>query len=222
MFRHVLNFIRTGVLSVPEGFEEIDLMLEEAKYYEIDAMVKAIESLKKQSKCRKRTRVGGGDEGKNKMFCHDLCDVVTVEEVIKGGVVSEICTKGSKSAVLSCLKKLETTMQSDLSNQCKFVEQDKSVRKNYIEMKLKLNAMLKTTDLLAGLLSDGLQLLNCSRAVSNDHGLYTIYLLSNHVFCENNGSHTTHKNTISASSSSSLLQTFPYVSIKREMDDDEN
>jgi len=38
MFRHILNFLRTGSLVVPENFAEIDLLLEEVKFYDIPAL----------------------------------------------------------------------------------------------------------------------------------------------------------------------------------------
>jgi hypothetical protein len=45
MFRHVLNFVRTSRVVLPLGFSELDLLYDEAKYYEIPGMVKAIEEL---------------------------------------------------------------------------------------------------------------------------------------------------------------------------------
>lgn len=42
-FRYVLQFLRSGRLILPEGYEEIEILLEEAKYYELDALVEAIE-----------------------------------------------------------------------------------------------------------------------------------------------------------------------------------
>lgn len=56
MFRHVLNFLRTNHLCVPDGFEEIDLLLEEARFYDIPAMVKSLENLR-------RERGGNGNSG---------------------------------------------------------------------------------------------------------------------------------------------------------------
>lgn len=35
MFRHILNFMRNSKLSLPENFTDIDLLLEEARYFEI-------------------------------------------------------------------------------------------------------------------------------------------------------------------------------------------
>lgn len=35
MFRHILNFMRNSKLSLPDNFTDIDLLLEEAKYFEI-------------------------------------------------------------------------------------------------------------------------------------------------------------------------------------------
>ncbi|CAG0880161.1 unnamed protein product [Cyprideis torosa] len=46
MFRHILNFLRKSKLCLPEGFQEIDMLLEEANFYEISAMVKQLETYK--------------------------------------------------------------------------------------------------------------------------------------------------------------------------------
>ena len=35
MFRHILNFMRTGRPILPENFQYVDLLLEEAKYFEL-------------------------------------------------------------------------------------------------------------------------------------------------------------------------------------------
>jgi len=35
MFRHILNFMRNSKLSLPDNFTDIDLLLEEARYFEI-------------------------------------------------------------------------------------------------------------------------------------------------------------------------------------------
>ncbi|KAK2166597.1 hypothetical protein LSH36_37g02000 [Paralvinella palmiformis] len=43
MFRHVLNFLRTSRLVLPQGFNEFDLLYDEARYYDIPQMVKAVE-----------------------------------------------------------------------------------------------------------------------------------------------------------------------------------
>jgi hypothetical protein len=43
LFRHILNYMRTAQLTLPEKFDEFDSLLNEAKYYEIDALVKHIE-----------------------------------------------------------------------------------------------------------------------------------------------------------------------------------
>lgn len=55
MFRHILNFLRGGVLAVPENFDEIDLLLEEARYFELGPLVRAIENLR-------RTQGGSGGQ----------------------------------------------------------------------------------------------------------------------------------------------------------------
>ncbi|KAG8222664.1 hypothetical protein J437_LFUL003786 [Ladona fulva] len=55
MFRHILNFMRNARLLVPENFADLDLLLEEAKYFEIaptsgpvSPMIRQLEQLKKE------------------------------------------------------------------------------------------------------------------------------------------------------------------------------
>lgn len=52
MFRHVLNFVRNARLLLPDDFADIDLLLEEAKFYEITAMIKALEELRSERQSR--------------------------------------------------------------------------------------------------------------------------------------------------------------------------
>ncbi|XP_031632463.1 BTB/POZ domain-containing protein kctd15 [Contarinia nasturtii] len=47
MFRHILNFMRNSKLLIPDDFADIDLLLEEARYFEIGPMVKQLEQSKK-------------------------------------------------------------------------------------------------------------------------------------------------------------------------------
>jgi hypothetical protein len=35
MFRHILNFMRNSRLLIPENFADLDLLLEEARYFDI-------------------------------------------------------------------------------------------------------------------------------------------------------------------------------------------
>ncbi|XP_037923711.1 BTB/POZ domain-containing protein kctd15-like isoform X2 [Hermetia illucens] len=47
MFRHILNFLRNAKLLISEDFPDFDLLMEEARYFEIDPMVKQLEQMKK-------------------------------------------------------------------------------------------------------------------------------------------------------------------------------
>lgn len=46
MFRHVLNFLRTNTLAVPDQFAELELLYEEARYYDIPALTRQLEALR--------------------------------------------------------------------------------------------------------------------------------------------------------------------------------
>lgn len=47
-FRHVLNFMRTGRLVLPVNFNDFDTLIAEAKFYELDDMVKQLEDARQQ------------------------------------------------------------------------------------------------------------------------------------------------------------------------------
>ncbi|GJQ67744.1 hypothetical protein Trydic_g16552 [Trypoxylus dichotomus] len=47
MFRHILNFMRNSRLLIPDNFNDLDLLLEEARYFEIAPMTRQLEQLKK-------------------------------------------------------------------------------------------------------------------------------------------------------------------------------
>ncbi|KAK5639767.1 hypothetical protein RI129_010578 [Pyrocoelia pectoralis] len=48
MFRHILNFMRNSRLLIPENFSDLDLLLEEARYFDIAPMIRQLEQLKKE------------------------------------------------------------------------------------------------------------------------------------------------------------------------------
>ncbi|XP_058120645.1 BTB/POZ domain-containing protein Tiwaz [Anopheles ziemanni] len=81
MFRHILNFMRNSKLLVSEDFPDLELLLEEAKYFDIVPMIKQIEHLKKE---RQRSGNGippfGGSRSKCKAGAQDTTnhDVVAL------------------------------------------------------------------------------------------------------------------------------------------------
>ncbi|XP_041986884.1 BTB/POZ domain-containing protein kctd15 [Aricia agestis] len=46
MFRHILNFLRNGKLLLPSNFKYLDLLMTEAKYFELHQMIFEILELK--------------------------------------------------------------------------------------------------------------------------------------------------------------------------------
>lgn len=40
MFRHILNYLRTNTLAIPDNFAELDLLYEEAKFYDIQPLIR--------------------------------------------------------------------------------------------------------------------------------------------------------------------------------------
>ncbi|XP_064118814.1 BTB/POZ domain-containing protein Tiwaz-like isoform X3 [Macrobrachium nipponense] len=47
MFRHILNYMRHGKTLLPDDFTDHDLLLEEARFFEISGLVKQVEEMKR-------------------------------------------------------------------------------------------------------------------------------------------------------------------------------
>ncbi|XP_076068272.1 BTB/POZ domain-containing protein twz [Oratosquilla oratoria] len=47
MFRHVLNYMRHGRLLLPDDFTDFDLLLEEARFFEINGLIRQLEELRR-------------------------------------------------------------------------------------------------------------------------------------------------------------------------------
>ncbi|XP_065368161.1 BTB/POZ domain-containing protein Tiwaz isoform X3 [Calliphora vicina] len=47
MFRHILNFMRNSRLLIADDFPDLELLLEEARYFEVEPMIKQLESMRK-------------------------------------------------------------------------------------------------------------------------------------------------------------------------------
>ncbi|XP_059615814.1 BTB/POZ domain-containing protein Tiwaz [Phlebotomus argentipes] len=48
MFRHILNFMRNSKLLIAEDFSDLDLLLEEARFFDIGPMIRQLEQMKKE------------------------------------------------------------------------------------------------------------------------------------------------------------------------------
>ncbi|KAJ1523496.1 hypothetical protein ONE63_001348 [Megalurothrips usitatus] len=68
MFRHVLNFMRNSRLLIPDTFTDLDLLLEEARYFDIAPMVRQLEQMQRDRLHRAPcSRVGAaGADGVNR------------------------------------------------------------------------------------------------------------------------------------------------------------
>lgn len=56
LFRHILNFMRSSRLLLPDGFDEFEALMEEARYYEIHDMVTTIEDMKASQKVKQKLK----------------------------------------------------------------------------------------------------------------------------------------------------------------------
>ena len=50
VFRHILAFMRSGRLLLPDGFKDWEVLMEEAQYYDIQPLIKDIERLRSRSR----------------------------------------------------------------------------------------------------------------------------------------------------------------------------
>ncbi|XP_063633512.1 BTB/POZ domain-containing protein Tiwaz isoform X1 [Cydia splendana] len=57
MFRHILNFLRNKKLLLPDDFPNLDLLLHEALYFELDHMVFVLTKMKNNKEGVKQDRV---------------------------------------------------------------------------------------------------------------------------------------------------------------------
>ncbi|XP_065574505.1 BTB/POZ domain-containing protein Tiwaz-like [Artemia franciscana] len=55
-FRHILNYLRNRKLFLPLDTKDIDLLIEEAKYYDIQPMVAELECVRSSTQSHKRTK----------------------------------------------------------------------------------------------------------------------------------------------------------------------
>lgn len=55
MFRHILNFLRSGRLCLPQGFKDFDLLEAEADFYQIPPLISAIQTLKSSQPSKTRS-----------------------------------------------------------------------------------------------------------------------------------------------------------------------
>ncbi|KAK7106693.1 hypothetical protein V1264_017920 [Littorina saxatilis] len=59
VFRHILNYLRSGRLHLPDGFREVSLMREEAAYYELPGLVADLDGML-ENRRRQQMRRGRG------------------------------------------------------------------------------------------------------------------------------------------------------------------
>ncbi|KAA0191792.1 hypothetical protein HAZT_HAZT000896 [Hyalella azteca] len=57
MFRHLLNYMRHGRLLLPDDFSDFDLLLEEARFFELSGLVRQIEELRRQRNFRSKQQI---------------------------------------------------------------------------------------------------------------------------------------------------------------------
>lgn len=59
LFRHILNYLRRGYLVLPEGFNELDMLSDEATFYELPKLVDLLHELK--TRHSQKLKLGAGE-----------------------------------------------------------------------------------------------------------------------------------------------------------------
>lgn len=65
LFRYILNFLRVQRLTLPSNFADWDMLLEEARFYEIQPMVQAVEEAKRAYTQSHRNIDNNGSQTRN-------------------------------------------------------------------------------------------------------------------------------------------------------------
>jgi hypothetical protein len=50
LFHFIINYMRTSRLTLPENFDEYESLIEEAKFYELNVLIKEIENILQNKK----------------------------------------------------------------------------------------------------------------------------------------------------------------------------
>lgn len=70
MFRYILNYLRSSRLMLPDGFNEYDQLLEEARYYDLHGIVREVEILRRCKSIKmERPEVALPKQQRNGEFC---------------------------------------------------------------------------------------------------------------------------------------------------------
>jgi len=111
MFRHILNFMRTGRPILPENFQYVDLLLEEAKYFELPELVSYLGNL--QRKGQKKTTNGVSQSNHSPVpksrETIDSWDVVAVN--ISPEMGERIMISGSRETLEELFPEIAHTLQ---------------------------------------------------------------------------------------------------------------
>ena len=113
LFRHILNFLRTGSLCLPQDFQDFDLLDAEADFYQIPSLIAAITSLRCKNKHQTGHYLEILDFEETSYFCRFYSDPprgINAEQQLKnGGIVISGATSIMKTLPLpeKTLKDLE-------------------------------------------------------------------------------------------------------------------
>lgn len=102
MFQHILNFMRTGKPLLPDDFQQHDLLLEEARYYELTDLVHHLTSLQ-----RRRGRQTITHNGSN--HSPATCEVIAVHVSPEMG--ERILISGCRDTLEELFPELSHTLQ---------------------------------------------------------------------------------------------------------------
>ncbi|KAK1169717.1 BTB/POZ domain-containing protein KCTD4-like [Acipenser oxyrinchus oxyrinchus] len=87
LFRHILNFLRTGELILPEGFQECGLLVREAEFYGLERLAEAIKSTANKGSSTETTFLEVIDSHERSQGLKVFCSDTDFIEGLKGRIV---------------------------------------------------------------------------------------------------------------------------------------
>jgi len=115
LFRYVLNFMRTGRVNLPQSFDDFDALLDEAKYYELESMIKQLNDIlsKNQKKLKLDTSQANYDLDNKSKSVSPVSD--TADDLMDSTTASAGCNSKFKNYDLAYEKLIDNTDFSQMT-----------------------------------------------------------------------------------------------------------
>ncbi|XP_018672466.2 BTB/POZ domain-containing protein kctd15-like isoform X1 [Ciona intestinalis] len=153
MFRHILNFLRTSNLALPDDFHELDQLLQEARFFELKLMVGQLEQFKESRRVSKTHK-----------------DCVVIRTVPDLG--ERICLGGNKSIIASIFPEVYDVITS--ADKCTWNQDPTHV----IRFPINAFCQINSIKVLETFLSSGFSILAASGGGSESSSHFTEWVVA--------------------------------------------